>query len=260
MRKRRVKIYGGRAGYNSVSFTGGKYQVISRFKNSKITTETRINREGNKIVSILSKIPFVRSFLMLFEVLIEFWKRFLLVTIVFFLVSFFLIERSNSIFVYTIPINGLEMLSIFLVMAGLIIKISPLAKYHSGEHKAFSAYEKGLNLTLENVRGQPRTHRKCGTNLVATFFICFSILFIAFGDSVFVYLIAWMIGFEIWRNEPKIIWALIVVIGKAAQYLLFTSQPQEKHLIVAIEALTRLEEVEIANAILKRRKVGSDSK
>lgn len=137
MRKRRVKIYGGRAGYNSVSFTGGKCQVISRFKNSKITTETRINREGNKIVSNLSKIPFVRSFLMLFEVLIEFWKRFLLVTIVFFLVKFLLIKESNSELSYTIPINTLELLSILLIITGLIIKSSPVAKYHAAEHKVF---------------------------------------------------------------------------------------------------------------------------
>ncbi|MER2057490.1 MAG: DUF1385 domain-containing protein [Niallia sp.] len=242
-----MEINGGRAGFNYVSFTGGKYQVLARFKDGKITTETRMNRDDNKIAIILSKIPFIRSFLMLFQVLIEFWKRFLLVIIVFFLVKFLLIEGSNSDFSYTIPINTLELLSILLIIVSIIIKISPVAKYHSAEHKAFLAFEKGLNLTLDNVRKQPRTHRKCGTNLVASYFICFSILFMVFGDSIWLYLGAWSIGFEIWRNEPKIIWGSIIIIGKAAQYLLFTSKPQDKHLIVAIEALKRLEEKELAN-------------
>ena len=242
-----MEINGGRAGFNYVSFTGGKYQVLARFKDRKITTETRMNRDDNKIAIILSKIPFIRSFLMLFQVLIEFWKRFLLVIIVFFLVKFLLIEGSNSEFSYTIPINTLEFLSILLIIVSLIIKISPVAKYHAAEHKAFSAYEKGLNLTIENVRKQPRTHGKCGTNLVASYFICFSILFMVFGDSIWLYLGAWSIGFEIWRNEPKIIWDSILVIGKVAQYLLFTSKPQDKHLIVAIEAMKRLEEEELAN-------------
>lgn len=143
-----MEINGGRAGFNYVSFTGGKYQVLARFKDRKITTETRMNRDDNKIAIILSKIPFIRSFLMLFQVLIEFWKRFLLVIIVFFLVKFLLIEGSNSEFSYTIPINTLEFLSILLIIVSLIIKISPVAKYHAAEHKAFSAYEKGLNLTI----------------------------------------------------------------------------------------------------------------
>lgn len=68
-----------------------------------------------------------------------------------------------------------------------------------------------------------------------------------FGDSIWLYLGAWIIGYEIWQIEPKLIWDLIVIIGKAAQYLLFTSKPQDKHLIIAIEALKRLEEKEIAN-------------
>lgn len=68
-----------------------------------------------------------------------------------------------------------------------------------------------------------------------------------FGDSAWVLLVSWIIGYEVWRNEPKVIWNLILIIGKGAQYLLFTSKPKEKHLIVAMEAITRLEEKELAN-------------
>lgn len=246
-KKRKVKIYGGRAGYNSVSFTGEKYQAISRFKNSKITTETKLKKEDKKVTIILSKIPFVRSFSMVFDLLIEYWRRFLVAAIVLFLMELLFIGRSNSIFLYTIPINNLETLLGLLVIAGLIIKISPIGANHAAEHKAISAYEKNLNLTLENVRHQPRTHSSCGTNLVISYLICFSILLMVFDETIWIYLVAWAIGFELWKNEPKVIWDLIVVIGRVTQYLFFTSKPQDKHLLVAIEALTELEKEELAN-------------
>lgn len=245
--KRKVEIYGGRAGYNSVAFTGERYQSMSRFHKRKITTAVRLKRENNKITIILSKITFVRSFSMVIDLIAEYWRRFLVAVIVSLLMEFFLIEKSNSLFLYTIPINGLEMLLGLLVIAGLIIKISPIAAYHAAEHQAFSAYEKNLILTLENVRHQPRTHSSCGTNLVISYLICFSILLMLFDEMIWIYLVAWAIGFELWKNEPKVIWDLIVVIGRVTQYLFFTSKPQDKHLLVAIEALTELEKEELAN-------------
>ncbi|WP_099363598.1 DUF1385 domain-containing protein [Fredinandcohnia onubensis] len=244
---RKVVIYGGRAGYNSVAFTGERYQSMSRFHNRKITTAVGLIRENNKITIILSTLPFVRSFSIVIDLIIEYWRRFLVAVIVLFLLEFLFIPKSDSIFSYTIQINGLEMLLGLLIIAGLIIKISPIGAYHAAEHMVFSAYEKNLKLTLENVRKQPRTHSFCGTNLVISYFICFSILFMVFGDSFWVYLIAWIFGFELYKSEPKIIWGSILVIGKVAQYLLFTSRPKEKHLIVAIEALAKLEEEELAN-------------
>ncbi|MBP1969947.1 uncharacterized protein YqhQ [Virgibacillus natechei] len=238
-----MEIYGGRAGYNSVRFTGEKYQAISRFKKGEITTETRVKKRDKKIFIALSKIPFVRSFSMLVELIIENWKPFSLVFTLF-LMEFLLFRNANS---YTIPINTFVMLACYLILAGLIIKITPIGKYHAAEHMAASAYEKDSNLTLGKVKKQPRTHKDCGTNLVISIFICYSILFMIFGDPFWVYLISWSVGYELWKNEPKIIWDTVLVIGKAAQYALFTSKPKEKHLVVAIEAITKLEEKELAS-------------
>lgn len=248
MRKDRVvEISGGRAGFNFVSFTGEKYQAISRFKKGKIITETKLIKGDNKITMILSQIPFVRSFSMIFELIIENWKRFLFTTIALFLMEFLLVGKSNSYHLLTIPINTLVSLAGFLVIAGLFIKISPIGRFHGAEHMTANAFDSGLNLTLENVKMQPRTHNDCGTNLVISCFICFFILFMIFGESVWLLLASWSIGYELWRNEPKIIWDLVLIIGKGAQYLLFTSKPKEKHLIVAMEAFKKLEERELAN-------------
>ena len=38
--------------------------------------------------------------------------------------------------------------------------------YHGAEHKTITAYEKGLELTVENVRNQKRFHPRCGTSFL----------------------------------------------------------------------------------------------
>lgn len=242
-----MEIYGGRAGYNSVRFKGDKYQSIARFKDGEIRTGTKRNERNKKIFTILAKIPFVRAFSLLFELIIDYWKLFLFYIIAWLLINFFMIGTTNTNFLHTFSINALMMLFSLLITAGLFIKLTSIGKYHAAEHMAINAYERDSNLTLEKVKMQPRTHKNCGTNLVISIFICFCILFMAFGDVFWVFLISWSIGYEIWRGEPKIIGDTIFVIGKTAQYILFTSKPEERHLLVAIEAVRRLEEKENEN-------------
>ena len=38
--------------------------------------------------------------------------------------------------------------------------------YHGAEHKSIACYEKGLPLTVENIREQTRFHRRCGTSFI----------------------------------------------------------------------------------------------
>ena len=39
-------------------------------------------------------------------------------------------------------------------------------QYHGAEHKTIFCYEAGLELTVENVRGQGRFHPRCGTSFL----------------------------------------------------------------------------------------------
>lgn len=239
---------GGRAGYDFVSFTGERHQSISRFKDGKITTEVRFKKENKKIIVVISKIPFVRSFSMIFDLMIEYWRRFLVAIIILFLMEILFIGKSNTQFIFSVPIiNPLEMMFGSLVIAGLIIRSSPIGKYHAAEHMTANSFERERDLTLVKVKKQPRTHKDCGTNLVVSVVICFFILSVIFGDAIWVFLISWIIGFELWRSEPKGIWSLVLMIGNVAQYLLFTSKPEDKHLVVAIEAIAKLEEKELAS-------------
>jgi hypothetical protein len=53
----------------------------------------------------------------------------------------------------------------FLVLM-LLIRLTPVAGYHAGEHQTVWAIERGEPLTPESVARMPRPHPRCGTNLI----------------------------------------------------------------------------------------------
>ncbi|WP_373283693.1 DUF1385 domain-containing protein [Halolactibacillus alkaliphilus] len=61
-----------------------------------------------------------------------------------------------------------------MLLIGLIIKVTPIRKYHAAEHMVARVYEvDGGDLALDKVRKQNRTHNNCGTNLVTSILICY---------------------------------------------------------------------------------------
>lgn len=66
-------------------------------------------------------------------------------------------------------LEGLLRVAIFmayLVLCSRMGEMRRLFSYHGAEHKAIFCYEKGLALTVENVRLQPRRHPRCGTSFL----------------------------------------------------------------------------------------------
>lgn len=64
---------------------------------------------------------------------------------------------------------GVFKIIIFLAYLGLIMvlkDIRRLYRYHGAEHKTINCYEKGLELTTENVMGCSRIHDRCGTSFL----------------------------------------------------------------------------------------------
>lgn len=65
--------------------------------------------------------------------------------------------------------EGVARLAIFL---GYMVAVSRMKdirrtfQYHGAEHKSIFCYEKGLPLTVENVRAQSRFHPRCGTSFL----------------------------------------------------------------------------------------------
>ena len=54
----------------------------------------------------------------------------------------------------------------YLILCSRMKDIRRVFSYHGAEHKTIFCYEKGLPLTVENVRAQPRHHPRCGTSFL----------------------------------------------------------------------------------------------
>ena len=63
----------------------------------------------------------------------------------------------------------------YLFLCSKMKEIHRVFQYHGAEHKTIYCYENGLELTVENVRKQPRHHPRCGT----------SFLFVVIAVSIF---------------------------------------------------------------------------
>jgi CBS domain-containing protein len=72
---------------------------------------------------------------------------------------------TGFIFHY-IKVGNVLLIIVQLTLFVLILRLTSFVKYHAAEHQTIYAIEKGLPLTPETVRMQPRPHRRCGTNLM----------------------------------------------------------------------------------------------
>lgn len=54
----------------------------------------------------------------------------------------------------------------YLILSSRMKDIKRVFSYHGAEHKTIFCYEKGLELTVENVRAQPKHHPRCGTSFL----------------------------------------------------------------------------------------------
>ncbi|WP_297811658.1 DUF1385 domain-containing protein [uncultured Finegoldia sp.] len=100
----------------------------------------------------------------------------LLALIFFFFIPTFLtsfITRNHSSFVSNL-IEGVFRIILFfgyLFIMSHSKDMKRVFEYHGAEHKSIFCYEKGLDLTIENVRKQIRLHPRCGTSFLFTVMI-----------------------------------------------------------------------------------------
>ncbi len=130
--------------------------------------------------------------------------------------------------------------------------------YHGAEHKTIFCYEKGLPLTVENVRKQSRFHPRCGTSFLILM-ILVSIIFSTVVQIIFpsVYDIRWLwvvvkillipiicgAGFEILRicgKYDNIITKILSAPGLWMQRIT-TKKPEDDMIEIAIAALRACE-------------------
>lgn len=70
---------------------------------------------------------------------------------------------------YRALFEGLLRMFIFIAYIAIISRMKDIHRvfeYHGAEHKTIACYERGLPLTVENVKAQVRFHPRCGTSFI----------------------------------------------------------------------------------------------
>jgi len=161
-------------------------------------------------------------------------------------------------------VDGIIRVLIFLcyVLAiGMWKEMARIFMYHGAEHKVIHAYERGLELTLENVRKYSPLHPRCGTSFLMIVMVV-SILVFSFipqpwpfmykflSRIVFIPLIAGT-SFELlklsakWDHHP--VMHFLITPGLMLQRLT-TREPDDAQLEVALSAMIEVLKLEEANA------------
>ena len=149
-------------------------------------------------------------------------------------------------------IDGLIRMSFFLIMIisfSLLKDIRRVFEYHGAEHKTVFTWEKGLELTVNNARPQPRQHPRCGTSFLMVVMLVSILLFsvIRFDSLLFNFLVRIALiplvaglSYEIIRlSAKKESGAFFKTITRPGVWLqnITTKEPDDSQLEVAIEAL-----------------------
>jgi uncharacterized protein YqhQ len=149
-------------------------------------------------------------------------------------------------------IDGIIRMSFFLIMItsfSLLKDIRRVFEYHGAEHKTVFTWEKGLALTVDNARPQPRQHPRCGTSFLVVVMLVSIVLFsvIRFDSLLFNFLVRIAlipvvagISYEIIRlSARKESGAFFKMITRPGVWLqnVTTKEPDDSQLEVAIEAL-----------------------
>ena len=128
-------------------------------------------------------------------------------------------------------IEGVLRIAIFIIYIWLSSRMRDIHRvfeYHGAEHKSIHCYEKGLELTVENVRPQPRQHPRCGTNVWVRMGMRLLLLPLVVGISY--ELNRWVGRHDNWLSD------ILSAPGKALQRLT-VCEPDDAMIEVAIKAL-----------------------
>lgn len=157
--------------------------------------------------------------------------------------------------------GGLKMLIfvLYILLTSLMRDVRRTYMYHGAEHKTISCFERGLPLTVENVKSCSRVHDRCGTTF--TFLVLFiSILVFSLANTFLQATAVWQrvlikiallpavagISYEILKLLAKTenpIFFIFKAPGLALQ-MLTTKEPDEDMIEVAIKSFNTVLEMD----------------
>ena len=153
-------------------------------------------------------------------------------------------------------VEGVIRIVIFLAYLWGVSRMQDVARmfgYHGAEHKTIFCYEKGLPLTVENVRRQSRFHPRCGTSFlfvvvmlsilvfagVSSFLTNWSSFWLRFGLHLLLLPVIVALSYELNRWVGRHDNALTRVLSAPGRWLqrLTTNEPDDSMIECAIRAL-----------------------
>ncbi len=153
--------------------------------------------------------------------------------------------------------EGIVKIMIFVGYVAAVSQMNDIKRvfmYHGAEHKTIFCYEKGLELTVENVRCEKRFHPRCGTSfmiLMLVVGILLNLLIVTVFPDVTKLRILWVLvkilmlpficglGYELIRfcgRHDNLVTKIVSAPGMWVQRLT-TKEPEDDMLEVAIESL-----------------------
>jgi len=147
--------------------------------------------------------------------------------------------------------EGLLRIIIFILYLWLTTRLKQMKRvwaFHGAEHKAIYCYEKGLPLTIENIRAQSKQHPRCGTSflfiVMLVSILVFSVatwnnLWVRIGLRLLLLPVVVAISYEIIKlagRYDNIVTKIVSAPGKALQRLT-TREPDDDMIETAMEAL-----------------------
>jgi len=162
----------------------------------------------------------------------------------------------NSSLVFHL-IEGFIRLAIFIAYLRLLTLVPDIRRvfaYHGAEHKAVNAYEDGVPLEVETIRGYSTAHVRCGTSFLFAVLIIAILVFALVGRPSLWLMLLWRVilipviaalGYEVTyfgaRHVKNGLVRAILAPGLWLQALT-TREPDDSQLEVAVSALKKVVE------------------
>lgn len=254
----KLPILRGIAGFIESMLQGYKAMMLSADKSgfTDLDEEEKTESEKKKEGALMSVIMVIASVLGV-----------ALAVVLFMLLPRLAVQGLRALFkvdfspVVRSSIEQLLKLTIFVIYVWAVSFMKDIKRvfmYHGAEHKTIFCYEKGLPLTVENVREQRRFHPRCGTSFMILM-ILVSIIFSTIVQIIFpsVYNIAWLwvvikilliplvcgAGFEVLKICGKYDNLATKIISAPGLWLqrITTKEPDDGMIEIAIAALKACE-------------------
>jgi uncharacterized protein YqhQ len=241
-----IFIQGGKAHFNGVSiYSNVGFARVGYDKKKKQYVirsgkYVKSNTKMSKFINFINKILFIRSFVLLYN-LIKKNKQMMLKVIMIYTVLIILIFTLDNDIVNSVDsLLENENLSylIIVLLVSLVIKISSISNYHGAEHMVINYYNEYKDLEFNNLENISRVSNSCGSVLILIIFILFYILNFITPYSDLNLLVSYMVGYEIFISKNRYFKFVFFLSGIFQKYVL-TSRPSEIQLKVATIALRK---------------------